>query len=135
PMVAGSLVSRRDVLRGLGGLALAPAVPSGAFAAASGCPTSAIAAVANRPRTVAGLEAYAQKSVAAGDTVDFRISSPFAGEHRLSLVRLGWDTELRTKDWIVRSLALPAPGPQPIRPGSYVHVESALDSAASLARL
>lgn len=122
--------SRRDVLRGLGGLALAPAVRANPFSFLVSCPTSWIPAVANRPRDVVGLEAYAQKSVAAGETIDFRISSPFAGEHKLSIIRLGWDTEQRTKDWILSTVALPAPGRQTVHPGSYVHVEKALESSA-----
>ena len=125
--------SRRDVLRGLGGLALGPAIRSGRTPRPVACPTSAISAVPNRARAVQGLEAYAEKSVAAGDTIHFRISSPYGIDPRLSIVRLGWDTELRTRDWTLSSVVLPDPGPQAIRPGSYVHVESALDSFAHLA--
>ena len=55
-------ISRREVLRGLGGLALAPAIAPGARASQGGCPTSAIAAVPNRAVPVTNVEAYAQKS-------------------------------------------------------------------------
>jgi hypothetical protein len=122
--------SRRDVLRGLGGLALGPALRARGLPRLVSCPVSSIPAVPNRARAVRGLEAYAQKSVAAGGAIDFRISSPYPGDHRLSIVRLGWDTEFRTRDWNLSSVVLPAPGPQGIRPGSYVHVESALESFA-----
>ena len=128
-------LSRRDVLRGLGGLALAPAIRAAPFRTQSGCPISFVPAVPNRPRTVLGLEAYAQKSVAAGETVDFRISSPDPGSHRISLVRLGWDTDLLAKDWILETREFWAPGAQPIRPGSYIHVEGALGASTFLPEL
>ena len=69
------------------------------------------------PTTVPGLHAYAQRSVRAGEAVDFRVS----GDQRydLTVVRTASDTELAS----VRGRE---PSTQPIHMGSYVHVANGL---------
>jgi hypothetical protein len=142
-------IDRRDVLRGLGGLALAGALGCGRRGAGDpGEPTADvdqsvvgigtcsavnIAAVANRPIAINTVEAYAQKSVAAGETIDFRVSSPVP--YLLSVVRLGWDADSPSRDWTLHRFPQFPASPQSIRPGSYVHVESALDPTATFTQL
>ena len=103
-------ITQRDVLRGLGGLALTGAIGCGeldqSFAGVGTYQTATIAAVANQPIVISAVEAYAEKSLAAGETIYFRVSSPVAYE--LSIVRLGWDTDtpldekgFPLRDWTV----------------------------------
>src|SRR5690242_15571304 len=130
-------ITQRDVLRGLGGLALTGAIGCGeldpgepvvdldqSLAGVGTYQTATIAAVANQPIGISAVEAYAEKSLAAGETIYFRVSSPVAYE--LSIVRLGWDTDspVRDTDFPVRDWTLytfPQTQPasqQSIRPGS-----------------
>lgn len=134
-------ITRRDVLRGLGGLALTGAIGCGAegeeglesdtSASAIGvCAPQAIAAVANRTVAIPGqIQAYAQKSVAAGTAIDFRVHSTVP--YTLSVVRLGWDTDGTGRDWTLHSFPQAAAAARVIRPGSYVHVENALNPATN----
>lgn len=129
-------ITRRDVLRGLGGLALTPAITHGARgpnAAQGGCPTSAIPAVVNRTLPFASVEAYAQKSLAAGGTIDFRVSSTVP--YQLSVVRLGWDTNNQSRDWVLHAFPTADATPRTIHPGSYIHVENALASITTFPEL
>ncbi len=82
-----------------------------------------MAAQPNRPLTMSGIHAYAEKSVKAGESVNFRISSNVP--HQLSVCRLGADPDSSTLDIVLQNFSLPAVQ-QPIRPGSYVHVENRL---------
>src|SRR5882724_5370596 len=95
-------ITQRDVLRGLGGLALTGAIGCGkrepgepgeptveiaqSIAGVGTCATATIAAVANSAIVISNVEAYAEKSVAAGETIRFRVSSPVP--YQLSIVRL-----------------------------------------------
>jgi hypothetical protein len=148
-------ITRRDVLRGLGGLALTGAIGCGKVElGAPGepgepgdptadveqsidfgtCATATIAAIANREIVVSNVEAYAQKSVAAGQTIDFRVSSPVP--YQLSIVRLGWDTDSTSRDWTLHTFPIQTnPSQQSIRPGSYIHVESAFNPTVALTQL
>jgi hypothetical protein len=140
-------ITRHDVLRGLGGLALTGAIGGGELdpgepggpaadidrSIAGTCATAPIAAVANLAIPVADVEAYAQKSVAGGETIDFRVSSPVP--YRLSIVRLGWDPDTPARDWTLTTFPEAAASQQSIRPGSYVHVESAFAPAATFTQL
>src|SRR5262245_6349880 len=135
-------ITRHDVLRAFGGLALTGAIGGGeldpgepgdpavdidrSIAAVSTCATATIAAVANRAIVVDNVEAYAKKSVAAGETIGFRVSSPV--DYQLSIVRLGWDTDTpAVRDWTLYTFPQAAASQRSIRPGSYVHVESAFN--------
>ena len=80
-----------------------------------------------------GLHAYAQKSVAAGEEIEFRVSSSLP--YDLSVVKLGADPENRDKDPVLQSFRVEQPQTQPIHPGSYLHVDKALPSERSLSAL
>ncbi len=126
-------LTRRDVLRGLGGLIVAgPAVLMDSQANASG-DYSLIPAVPNLAQGLSGLHAYAQKSVHAGDVIEFRVSSTLP--YQMSIARLGWDTDGPSKDWTIHSFPQIPEVQRSIRPGSYVHVERALHSAIAQSQL
>ena len=80
-----------------------------------------------------GLHAYAQKSIAAGEEIEFRVSS--AVPYDLSVVKLGADPENRDKDPVFQSFRVEKPQAQPIHPGSYLHVSKALPSERRLSQL
>jgi hypothetical protein len=87
------------------------------------------AAVPNRAIAVTSLKAYAEPALYPGDTLHVRINAP--NEYSLSVVRLGWDVESSDQDWEIHSVAPTAAQLQPIHPGSYVHVEEALEGAST----
>jgi hypothetical protein len=80
-----------------------------------------------------GLHAYAQKSIAAGEEIEFRVSSSVP--YDLSVVKLGADSENRDKDPVLQSFRAEQPQTQPIHPGSYLHVDKALPAERSLSAL
>lgn len=80
------------------------------------------------PISLPGTHAYAEKSVAAGEVIQFRISSD--GPYRLSIVRLGWDVSGPSRDWVIQRFPESPGAVQPIPTGSYVHVADALPSSA-----
>ncbi len=98
--------------------------------------TAAVADAAlppHRALTLPGLHAYAQKSVAAGEAIEFRVSS--AVPYELSVVRLGPDPESREKDPVLATAQEARPKPQPIHPGSYVHIPKGLPADQDLSEL
>lgn len=70
-----------------------------------------------------------QKNVAAGEVIQFHISSQ--GPCLLSMVRLGWDVSGPSRDWVIQEFPESPGAVQPICPCSYVHVPDALPSSAS----
>ena len=72
-----------------------------------------------------GLHSYAQRSIAAGDTIEFRVSSTVP--YRLSVCRLAGEVDEPTSDVVLHTLEEEQPSQQPIHPGSYVHVDQALE--------
>ena len=80
-----------------------------------------------------GLHAYAQKSIAAGEEIEFRVSSRVP--YDLTLVKLGPDPENRDDDPVLESLRVEQPRSQPIHPGSYVHVPKGLPAGRRLTEL
>ena len=78
----------------------------------------------HRPLNLPGLHAYAQKSVEAGEAIEFRVSSKVP--YNLSVVELGADPESREEDPILETMREENPKSQPIHPGSYVHVSKGL---------
>lgn len=78
----------------------------------------------HRAITLPGLHAYAQKSIAAGDEIQFRVSSRVPYE--LSVVRLGPDPENRDDDPVLQKFRVQGPKAQSIHPGSYVHIDNGL---------
>ena len=80
-----------------------------------------------------GLHAYAQKSIAAGETIEFRVSS--SAPYELNVVRLGPDPENRDEDPGLDTVRVEKPKTQPIHPGSYVHVDERLPEERPLTQL
>src|SRR5688572_9118840 len=76
---------------------------------------------------VPGIHGYASQSVAAGETNKFFISSTVP--YRLSIYRLGLDAETTEQDELIHTFQKSPAQPQPIHPGSYVHVEKNLKGA------
>ena len=88
---------------------------------------------AHQPVNLPGLHAYAQKSIAAGEEIEFRVSSGVP--YDLSVVRLGEDPEDRDKDPVLKTFRVEKPNAQPIHPGSYVHVSNGLPGGRRLSEL
>ena len=85
---------------------------------------------AHKPVNLPGLHAYAQKSIAAGEEIEFRVSSNVP--YTLSLVQLGPDPENRDDDPVLESVQVETPQAQPIHPGSYVHVPDGLPNETQM---
>jgi N,N-dimethylformamidase len=88
---------------------------------------------AHLPVDLPGLHAYAQKSIAAGEEIEFRVSSSVPYE--LSVVQLGPDPENRDKDPVLKTFQVEKPSTQSIHPGSYLHVAKALPVERRLSQL
>ncbi|MCH2184178.1 MAG: hypothetical protein MK108_19440, partial [Mariniblastus sp.] len=87
----------------------------------------------HQPVNLPGLHAYAQKSIAAGEEIEFRVSSSIP--YDLSIVQLGQDPESREKDPVLKTFRVEQPQAQAIHPGSYVHVAKALPVERRLSEL
>jgi hypothetical protein len=136
-------MTRRDALKAFGGVAAAGPLANALGACALAKEDTAIATLRQRiaasavreplaPSLLAGLHAYGEKSLSAGDTLNLRVSSDTS--YTTSIVRLGWDLDSTAEDWvIVGPQAQPtAAAQQPILVGSYVHVDSFLPASSSL---
>jgi N,N-dimethylformamidase len=88
---------------------------------------------AHQPINLPGLHAYAQKSIAAGEEIELRVSSSVP--YDLSIVRLGSDPENRDNDPVLKTSHADEPKSQAIHPGSYVHVDNSLPSERRLSQL
>ncbi|MFT6862819.1 MAG: N,N-dimethylformamidase [Akkermansiaceae bacterium] len=88
---------------------------------------------AHQPVDLPGLHAYAQKSIAAGEEIEFRVSSSVP--YNLSLVQLGSDPENRNQDPVLETFRVEKPKSQPIHPGSYLHVSKGLPDGRRLSQL
>ena len=86
-----------------------------------------------RPMELEGLHAYAEKIIAAGDVIHFRVSSTVPYE--LSVCRLGWEVDDPAGDEVLFTFPESPPVAQPIHPGSFVDVEKALPSDEALEAL
>src|SRR5688572_32850596 len=109
--------TRRNFLKqsgvGLAGMSLAPVDGLAALAGANAIsPPSGY--------VVPGVHGYAEQCVAAGEKINFRISSTVS--HRLSVYRLRLDPESPDLDELLHRFADSARHPQPISPGSYMEV-------------
>ena len=130
---------RRNVLKGLGGLAVIGATGAklmgSAVAASLDDHISAIPATPNRTLPLQErVYGYAEKSVEAGETINFRVSSP--APYRLTVRRLGWHTDgPGPLDWPIHEFPVAPAAARGIYPGSYIHVEKALASSAQYASL
>ena len=83
--------------------------------------------------TLPGLHAYAQKSIAAGEDIEFRVSSSVP--YKLNIVKLGSEPKNRDKDPVLKTFRVEEPKTQPIHPGSYVHVAGGLPNDRRLTQL
>ena len=79
---------------------------------------------AHRPLKLPGLHSYAERSVFAGETIHFRISSTVP--YRLSICRLAGDVDDAASDVVLETIEESEPHEQPIHPGSYVDVDRGL---------
>ena len=80
-----------------------------------------------------GLHAYAEKSVAAGETIHFRTSS--SAPYKLSIVRLAGEVDDQESDVVLHTFEESAPRSQSICPGSYVHIDKGLPTDEDLRAL
>jgi len=85
----------------------------------------------HRSLKLTGLHAYAEKSIAAGDTLHLRTSSSVP--YKLSICQLAGDVDDQKKDVVLHTFDESPATPQPIRPGSYVRVEKNLTSEKGFA--
>ncbi len=86
-----------------------------------------------RAMELEGLHAYADKIVAAGETIRFRVSSTVPYE--LSICRLGLKVDDPAGDEVLFTFAESPAVRQAIHPGSYVHVEKGLPADKPLEAL
>lgn len=84
----------------------------------------------HRPLDLPGLHAYAEHSIAAGETIHFRTSSTVP--YRLSVCRLAGEVDEQASDVVLHAFPEAAAQPQPIHPGSYVHVASGLPATEAI---
>ena len=80
----------------------------------------------HRALQLPGLHAYAERSIAAGETIHFRTSS--TEPYRLSICRLAGEVDDQSGDVVLHTREETQPKQQPINPGSYVHVEKGLSA-------
>jgi hypothetical protein len=85
---------------------------------------------AHKPLLLPGIHAYAQKSLSAGDTVQFRVSA--TAPYKLEICRLAGDVDDPKSDVVLGTIEQSTPVQRPIHPGSYVHVEKCLPTDAPL---
>jgi hypothetical protein len=116
-------VSRRDFLKRAGGGVAAAAALKLPLRAEFASPSPDIP-----PHTaveVPGVHAYAlEHSVAAGERLVLCISASVP--YRLSICRLGLQVDDPAGDTVLKRYDEAPPNPQPIHPGSYVHIENRL---------
>src|SRR5204862_914724 len=74
----------------------------------------------HREIVIPGLHAYAERSVIAGDTIQFRVSS--TEPYRLVICRLGHDPANPAADEQLHAFAPSPAATQSIHPGSYVDI-------------
>jgi len=93
--------------------------------------------VANKAVFPSSMSGYAQKSVFAGETIDFRVSSPTA--YNMTVESLGWNVDGPSTDTVLHEFGpnevwLPTDGNrnQPIYPGSYIHVQKSFPATTPI---
>lgn len=107
-----------------GSMLLRPTSSDAKDAAAGGSDAAADAIPPHTVTDLPGIHAYAQKSIEAGETIDFRTSATFP--YRLEVVRLAGKVDEFESDEVLASQEVKSPEAQPLHIGSYVHVEKAL---------
>ena len=120
--------SRRAFIKQAGAAAAVVAAVTPGVApllAADPLPAESAGIPPHRPLELPGLHAYPDAhSVPAGGTIRFHVSS--AEPYQLSVYRLGPNVDDPASDELLQAFPPSAPTPQPIHPGSYVHVENRL---------
>ncbi len=119
---------RQFLKRTAAGIVASGAIASSgdAHAAAQGAPkTVDVAIPPHRGQVVPGVHGYAvPQSVRVGEPVAFHLSSTVPYE--LSICRLGPEVDDLVGDEVLTAFDPAEPCPQPIHPGSYIHVERGL---------
>lgn len=116
-------ISRRAFIKGTG-VAIATAALA-KMPASSAAAAASPAIPPHRGLAVPGVHAYAlQHSIAAGGTLELCVSSSVP--YRLSICRLGQQVDDPAGDTVLARFDESPANPQPIHPGSYVHVEKRL---------
>jgi hypothetical protein len=122
--------NRRSFLKqtGLGVVGISSLnLPSTARAAGS---DAASALPPHEPRQPLGVHAYPlEQSLAAGDTLELCVSADVP--YDLSFCRLGLAVDDPAQDAVLADLGRQTAFPQPIHPGSYVHIEKGLRGAVA----
>ena len=78
----------------------------------------------HRPLKVAGVHAYSDQSIAAGQTISFHVSSTVP--YRFTVCQLGLKVDDLAGDVVLHEFPVAQPRVQSIHPGSYVHVKKRL---------
>lgn len=125
-------LDRRQFIRASAGVAAASGVVC-TSGVAVGAGSDGPAIPPHAPVDLPGVHAYAQKSLAAGQTLDLRVSSSVP--YDVSICRLGREIDDLASDTVLHTFASSDPTPQPIHPGSYVHIDHGLPSGADLREL
>ncbi len=117
-------LTRREFLKRTGvGVAAAAAVKFSPRATAA---PSSSGIPPHRALDVPGVHAYPlEHSVAAGDTLELCVSNSVP--YRLSICRLGLQVDDPAGDTVMKRFEEFPANPQPIHPGSYVHIEKRLN--------
>lgn len=117
-------ITRREFLQTAGaGIAAASVLRRSARAKP---PAEPQAMPPHRALEVPGVHAYSlEHSVAAGDTLELCVSSSVP--YRLSICRLGLQVDDPAGDTVLARFDESPANPQPIHPGSYVHIEKRLN--------
>jgi len=87
----------------------------------------------HRELQLPGLHTYAERSIAAGETIHFRTSSTVP--YRLSICRLAGDVDDQSSDVVLHTQQETEPRQQSIYPGSYVHVDQGLPADQELSAI
>jgi N,N-dimethylformamidase len=119
--------SRRAFIKQSSAAALAAATPRGSAAPPQAEPvTEASAGIPpHRALHLPGIHAYPDsQSVAAGEAIRFHVSG--TEPYQLSIYRLGPTIDDPAGNELMQAFETSAASPQPIHPGSYVHVENGL---------
>src|SRR5262249_18728794 len=122
-----SQTTRREFLKktSAGVAAIAASDLVGVKSVAKAAEHGALQIPPHRALQLAGLHAYSDSpSVTAGQSISFHVSSTVP--YRLWVCRLGVKVDDPAGDKVLHEFPLAQPTPQPIHPGSYVHVEKGL---------
>lgn len=129
---------RREFLKrsaaGVAGSTLLGPLSARAKAAGKEGNTSGSSAIPPHTATeLPGIHAYAQKSLAAGETVEFRVSSSLP--YRFEVCRLAGKVDDFGSDEVLASQEVTSSKQQPLHIGSYAHVEKGLSADKPLKEL